>query len=77
LPQTQELATLYAHACDYPVEASIGYPTPGSFGNWAGVERGIPVLTVELPEGERMNDLWPVHRRAIIEVFNTLKGSIT
>jgi protein MpaA len=77
LPQAEELAECYAHACAYPAEASIGYPTPGSFGNWAGVERGIPVLTVELPEGERMNDLWPVHRGAIIEVFNTLKGSIT
>ena len=69
MPQTQKLANLYAHACDYPAEASIGYPTPGSFGNWAGVERGIPVLTVELPEGEPMNDLWTVHRGAIEAVL--------
>lgn len=69
LPQTEELATRYAHACDYPAEASIGYPTPGSFGNWAGVERGISVLTVELPEGERMSDLWAVHRGAIEAVL--------
>jgi protein MpaA len=70
LPQTEELATRYAHACDYPAEASIGYPTPGSFGNWAGVERGISVLTVELPEGERMNDLWALHRGAIEAVLS-------
>lgn len=34
----------------YPVEESIGYPTPGSFGTWAGVERKIPTITLELDE---------------------------
>lgn len=34
----------------YPVEESIGYPTPGSFGTWAGVENGIPTITLELDE---------------------------
>lgn len=33
----------------YPVTHTIGYPTPGSFGTWAGVERGIPTVTLELP----------------------------
>lgn len=35
---------------NYPVAESIGYPTPGSFGNWAGVERNIPIVTLELDE---------------------------
>ena len=35
---------------DYPVECDIGYPTPGSFGTWAGVERGISTITLELDE---------------------------
>ena len=34
----------------YPVEASIGYPTPGSFGTYAGVELKIPTITLELDE---------------------------
>lgn len=34
----------------YPVEKSIGYPTPGSFGTWAGIERNIPTITLELDE---------------------------
>jgi protein MpaA len=75
LPQSEVWATIYATACDYPVEASIGYPTPGSFGNWAGVERGMTVLTVELPEGEAMNTLWPVHRRALQALFATLNSA--
>jgi protein MpaA len=37
-------------ACSgYPVVESIGYPTPGSFGTYAGVQRNIPVVTLELP----------------------------
>ncbi len=34
----------------YPVQADIGYPTPGSFGTYAGLERPIPVITLELPK---------------------------
>lgn len=31
-----------------PLAPSIGYPTPGSFGSWLGVDRGVPVITLEL-----------------------------
>lgn len=34
----------------YPVEENIGYPTPGSFGTYAGVEKKIPTITLELDE---------------------------
>ena len=40
-----------ARACEWPVRESIGYPTPGSFGSWLGVDRKVPVLTIELPPG--------------------------
>lgn len=42
---------------NYPVEASIGYPTPGSFGTYAGVERKIPTITLELDEECPIEDL--------------------
>ena len=52
----------------YPVEASIGYPTPGSFGTYAGVERQIPTITLELDETCPVEDLIePVHK-----IFNEL-----
>ncbi len=35
---------------NYPVEESIGYPTPGSFGTYCGIERNIPTITLELDE---------------------------
>jgi hypothetical protein len=40
-----------AAACGWPGRADIGYPTPGSLGSWLGVDRGLPVLTLELPPG--------------------------
>ena len=44
-------AEAVAAACGWPARADIGYPTPGSLGSWLGVDRGLPVLTLELPPG--------------------------
>ena len=43
----------------YPVEESIGYPTPGSFGTYAGIERNIPTITLEMDENININLLYP------------------
>lgn len=50
----------------YPPAASIGYPTPGSFGTWAGVDRGIPTVTLELPRAATHEEVWPANRDALI-----------
>jgi murein peptide amidase A len=44
-------AQAVAAACGWPARGDIGYPTPGSLGSWLGVDRGLPVLTLELPPG--------------------------
>jgi len=44
-------AAAVSAACGWPARADIGYPTPGSLGSWLGRDRGLPVLTVELPHG--------------------------
>ena len=46
----EELAQKISEIINYPVEPSVGYPTPGSFGTWAGIERKIPTITLELDE---------------------------
>lgn len=46
----EELAAKISAIIGYPVQASIGYPTPGSFGTWAGIEKKIPTITLELDE---------------------------
>ncbi len=50
----------------YPVAASIGYPTPGSFGTWAGVERNIPTITLELPSRHSAKRCWEENREALL-----------
>lgn len=44
-------AAAIARASGWPVRPNIGYPTPGSLGSWLGVDRGLPILTLELPPG--------------------------
>lgn len=46
----EQLAEQISQIINYPVEASIGYPTPGSFGTYAGIERQIKTITLELDE---------------------------
>lgn len=55
---------------DYPIEKSIGYPTPGSFGTWAGIEKGILTITLELDEEIEIKELIP----RIFKVFKLLEG---
>lgn len=49
----------------YPVTGTIGYPTPGSFGGWAGIDRQIPVITLELPAGAGGEACWRDNRQAL------------
>ena len=53
---------------NYPVEASIGYPTPGSFGTYAGVERQIPTITLELDEEIPVEQLI----QPVFEIFDAI-----
>lgn len=53
----------------YPVAGSIGYPTPGSFGTWTGVERNIPTITLELPTAHPTARCWADNRAALLDTF--------
>jgi len=59
-----EIANIMARYLDYPVTSDIGYPTPGSFGTYTGVERNIPVITLELPQQMQSAD-WVQNLEAI------------
>ena len=64
----EELAQAMSDANGYKVEASIGYPTPGSFGTYAGIEKRIPTITLELPPtGEE--DVWADNREALVRAL--------
>ena len=55
-------ADAVAAACGWPARADIGYPTPGSLGSWLGVDRGLPVLTLELPARATLGRSTPTAR---------------
>lgn len=64
----EDIAQKISDIIHYPVEASIGYPTPGSFGTYCGVERNIPTITLELDEKIPIEELV----QPIFEIFDTL-----
>ena len=53
----KEISEKISKIINYPVEASIGYPTPGSFGTYAGIEKKISTITLELDEECPVEDL--------------------
>lgn len=72
----RELAEVFARAAGPPwkVVADMGYATPGSFGSWMGVDRGVPTLTVELQRGAPETASGPALARAIPAVIEAFVG---
>lgn len=58
----KEIAQKISEITGYKVEENIGYPTPGSFGTYCGIERNIPTITLELPENEEKELLWKTNK---------------
>jgi protein MpaA len=61
-PLAEEMAAL---APGYPAQASIGYPTPGSFGSKYGVDLGLEVITIEVPYLDVEEAAWLDMRAAL------------
>jgi len=62
------LARAMGDANGYPVVASLG-ACHGSLGNWAGVDREVPIITLELPRGEPGSEAWARNRSALMLVI--------
>jgi hypothetical protein len=60
------LAELMSQRNGYVVKDNIGYPTPGSLGSWAGADRGIPIITLELPRTLAGDKAWEQNRDALL-----------
>ena len=61
----RNLAINMAMLNGYPVRKDIGYPTPGSLGNYAGNEKNIPTITLELPR-KSFQKIWEENREALL-----------
>lgn len=53
----------------YEIKDSIGYPTPGCLGTYAGLERDIPTLTYEIERGLTVEKILSLHVPAICEAL--------
>lgn len=64
------IAQKISNIINYPVQENIGYPTPGSLGTWAGIEKNIPTITLELDEEIPIQNL----EEAIFKIFYELEN---
>jgi len=58
---------------DLPIKPHIGYPTPGALGTYAGFERDIMTITLELKRGEPLADRLEAYQEGVIYSIYTLK----
>lgn len=58
----------------YPIADTIGYPTPGCLGTYAGFELGIPTLTYEIERGLKAPAIFSRHVPAILEAMKVLEA---
>jgi protein MpaA len=61
----RELAEAMSQLNGYVTSDTIGYPTPGSLGSYAGVDKQIPIITLELPRGVSFDTAWRANRDAL------------
>jgi len=64
-------ASILSRYNHYPVEATMGYATPGSFGSWMGVDHKIPTLTLELPRDASGSQCWRDNQPALLALLRT------
>jgi len=69
------LAEALGQWCDLPVRR-IG-SRPGSLGSHVGLTRGVPIITLELPEeatGMNVDELWNAYGKALVAVIRYPEG---
>lgn len=70
----QPEASILAKETGYKVTDDIGYPTPGSLGDFCGLEKNIPVITYEAERGLNIKQALETHVPAIEKaLFETEK----
>jgi hypothetical protein len=69
----QHIAELMTRYNGYPAVPTIGYPTPGSLGNWGGNDQQIPMITLELPRSLPGSKAWPDNRTAVLAAIHAVR----
>ncbi|MCB0365202.1 MAG: DUF2817 domain-containing protein [Bdellovibrionaceae bacterium] len=58
-----------AQSSGYPIQPDIGYPTPGSLGQWGWLDQGIPVICTEEAEGASADETWTRFGPGLQKIF--------
>ncbi len=58
----------------YRVQEDIGYPTPGSLGQYGWTERKIPVICIEEQEKIDLRQIWPRFSKGLQSVLSRSKN---
>ena len=67
--ECEDLAVAMSKKNNLHPQGDIGYPTPGSLGTYAGWERNIPTITLEILRGQEPEEVWHNHRDALLVAF--------
>lgn len=70
----RKVAEILSRKTNYKIDDSIGYPTPGCLGTFAGLERHLPTLTYEIERGLTAEKIIEVHVPAILESLKALEN---
>ncbi|MFZ4403726.1 MAG: M14 family zinc carboxypeptidase [Pseudobdellovibrionaceae bacterium] len=65
-------AVIHKHT-GYRIDKDIGYPTPGSLGTYAGLERPYPTLTYEIEDGLHEKSILDIHVPAILDALKVME----
>ena len=65
----EDLALAISKENNLIVKSDIGYPTPGSLGTYAGWERKISTITLEILRGQNPSSVWEQHCNALTKAF--------
>ena len=68
--EAKDISEKISKIIGYPIQKDIGFPTPGSFGTWAGLEKNIPTITLELDEEISPKEL----AEPMFEIFTMLEN---
>ena len=68
-----DFAKVLAQHTGYEIVPDMGYPTPGSLGTFAAVERGIPTVTFEIERGQPASETLRQHVPALLSALYTLE----
>jgi protein MpaA len=69
----QSIADIMSSKNGYPSKDTIGYPTPGSLGSWAGQDLQIPMITLELPRDLSGEQVWRENKEALVAALSMVE----